>query len=147
MFAADICIVEVTTFGHIHVAHGGEVGGAAEDGDILQSRAVVFDSFGGLLFHDHGLDAGNAVGNGGRVVEDQAAGAALSRRPAAPEAGLDEEQVRAQAGDLLLDGGLGPGADGDHDDDRRDADDDAQHRQERADLVLEDRLPGDSHDF
>ena len=56
--------------------------------------------------------------------------------PPREKAGLDEEQVRAEAGDLLRDGGLRPGADGDHDDDRRDADDDAQRRQERPDLIF-----------
>jgi len=46
-----------------------------------------------------------------------------------------KNQVRAQAGDLAGDGGSRAIADRDHDDDRCHADDDAQHGQQRTDLV------------
>ena len=43
-----------------------------------------------------------------------------------------KNKVRTQAGDLFLDGGFCPGADGNHDDHSRHTDDHAQHRQQGA---------------
>lgn len=56
--------------------------------------------------------------------------------------GRYHDHVRPQVLDLLFDLGLGPFPDGDHDDDRTNPDDDSQHRQERAHLVLDDALSG-----
>jgi hypothetical protein len=59
---------------------------------------------------------------------------------------LDEEQVRAQARDFVPEWWLQSRTDGDHDNDRRDADDDSQRCQERADFVFYNRFPGNAND-
>ncbi len=54
-------------------------------------------------------------------------------------AGQDDDQVRAEAPDLLVDPGLRARADRDHRDHRADADDDAEHGQDAAQLVHAER--------
>ncbi|ESX92842.1 hypothetical protein X754_19150 [Mesorhizobium sp. LNJC403B00] len=53
-------------------------------------------------------------------------------------AGTDDEQVRAELGDVRLDLGRGARADGQHGDDGGDTDDDAEQRQERAQHIAAD---------
>ena len=57
-------------------------------------------------------------------------------------AGPDHQQVAAQAGDLFRDLDGGAAAEGDHGDDRADADDDAEDGQERAQDVAADLAQG-----
>ena len=52
---------------------------------------------------------------------------------------IDEEQVRAEAVDLAADALRRAARERGHDDDRRDADEDAEHRERRAQLVADDR--------
>ena len=52
----------------------------------------------------------------------------------------DHECAGVHIGDFLHDGRLGTGAQGQHDDDRRHADDDAQHGEKTAHLVGTDGL-------
>ena len=59
-------------------------------------------------------------------------------------AGQDDQNVGAERGDLRADRRLGAFADGDHRDDRADADDDAEHRQESAQLVSRQRAQRNS---
>ena len=60
---------------------------------------------------------------------------ALARAAHREVAGQDDDEVGAQALDLVLDARLRAGADGDHRDHRAHADDDAEHRQRGAQLV------------
>src|ERR1035437_6062029 len=66
------------------------------------------------------------------------ADAALRRRT-----GRDHDEIGAEAGDRRCDLRLRAVADSDHHDYRADADHDAEHREQRAHLVLEDALPGE----
>ena len=59
--------------------------------------------------------------------------------------GRDHDHVRAEVVDLLADAGARAVADRHHHDDRGHADDDAQHGQRRAHLVLANRLRGQLH--
>ena len=59
-------------------------------------------------------------------------------------AGQHDEQVGAHRGEGLLDLRLRALADGDHGDDRADADDDAEHGREGAHLVAEQRAERDA---
>ena len=56
------------------------------------------------------------------------------------------DDILAQGGDSGLDLGLGAVADADHGDDRADADDDAEHREDGAHFVPAQRPEGDFDD-
>ena len=101
------------------------------------------------MFDGYTQHAGYLLVNGRCIRKDQA-GTRLVRpalRPAAGETGCDEYQVRTKAGDLIADGGFRTGADRDHHDDRCNADNDAQHRQQRTNFIFQDRVPGNSNYF
>ena len=84
-----------------------------------------------------GLDRGTAVGNGLGVLGPQRLVAAETGADAlgVPAGPADEEEVGTHGAEAGLDGGLGPGPDGNHGDDRPDPDDDAQAGQEGPHLV------------
>ena len=69
--------------------------------------------------------------------------AALTDAAHVRAAGKDRDHVGAGAADLVLDGALRAGAEGDHDDHRADANDDPEHRQRGAELVPVERPEGD----
>src|SRR6478672_12830406 len=71
---------------------------------------------------------------------------ALARTAGLHAARGDDDEVRAQAADLALDLALRAVADRDHHDHGADADDDAEHRERRAHLVLEDALQRHAED-
>ena len=81
-------------------------------------------------------------------------GIAVEKRVDVAEAGSDaalhvaagqyDQDVGAKRGDLRANGRLGAFADGDHGDDRADADDDTEHRQESAQLVSRQRAQRNS---
>ena len=112
---------------------------------LLSETAPTLTVCGGTLLHADAGHIRDALLDGSRIGEDQTgAGLGGGLRPVAGEVGGDEDQVRAQAGDLAGNGGSRAVADGDHDDDRRHADDDAQHGQQRTDLVLANGFHGNA---
>ena len=80
---------------------------------------------------------GDLATDGLRVLRrERAARAKAAARAAASEAARKNRQhILPEAGDLRLHLHLGPVADADRGDDRRDTDDDAQHGEQRAHLV------------
>ncbi len=73
------------------------------------------------------------------VVDDQRL--AIARYAAGKEGGrVDGEDVGAERRDLVVDAFLGAGPGGQHRDHGADTDDDAEHRQRRAEQVRADRL-------
>ena len=88
---------------------------------------------------DLGLD-GLEIVPGERGLRAEAALRAARRRCARH----DDEQVGAHRGEGLLDLRLGALADGDHGDDRGDADDDAERGEKRAHLVAQQRAERDA---
>ena len=85
------------------------------------------------LFADRGEIVPRHRGHRSKPARDAARGG-RSRK--------NDEHVGAHRRERLLDLRLGPRADGHHRDDGADADDDAERRQERAQLVAEDRAQG-----
>ena len=83
-----------------------------------------------------------------RVVGCERGGAAGARAHAArrPRARQYHDQIGAEPFDLLAHRVIGALADGDHGDQSRDADEDAEHGQGRPHHVAPDRLHGSSHD-
>jgi len=92
----------------------------------------------------HGGDVADLLGDGLRVLGDQGLHAGRAHRPLAHEPGAHHQQVGAQALDLGRHALLGALADGHHDDDRPDADDDPEHGQRGPRLALGQAGEGDA---
>ena len=94
-------------------------------------------------------DRGILAANRARIRHRQRGGAAEAGADAArgQRAGQDHDDVGAEALDLLADRLAGAVAHGDHDDQRGDADEHAEHGERRAHLVAPDRLSrgGEDH--
>ena len=97
------------------------------------------DGAAAFTVRDLGADGREVVPRERRHRAEAALDAARARR-----AGQDDEEVRPHRGERLLDLRLGARADRHHRDDRADADDDPERRQERAQLVPEDRAERDA---
>ncbi len=146
LLLVHLFLFEVTTLFYPHIPHCRKARGRAQDGHILQRDIPRPDRLLSPLLDHYGRNAFNFLRNGkGIVVHQSSSAAGLTHGTWAPatETGSDKDQIGSQAGDPLLNGGFGAGADGDHDDHRRHADDDAQHGQQRAHLVAGDAFPGD----
>ena len=95
-------------------------------------------------------DRGILAADRARIRNRQRGGAAEAGADAArgQRAGQDHDDVGAEALDLLADRLAGAIAHGDHDDERGDADEDAEHGERRTHLVASDRLGrgGEDHE-
>ena len=112
---------------------------------LLSETAPALTVSVAALLHADAGHVRDALLDGSRIREDQpGAGLGGGLQAVAGEVGGDEDQVRAQTGDLAGNGRSRAVADRDHDDDRRHADDDAQHGQQRTDLVLADGFHRDA---
>src|SRR5712691_2142855 len=91
------------------------------------------------------LDGRDLAGDRGRVVlRDRELAAGAEPDPARGDAAREhDEEIRAEALNLLGHARLGAGADADHRDDGGDADDDAEHRERAPKLVDAQRADGD----
>ena len=113
---------------------------------VGQGPGVVHRELAGLGLRPRGRSAGSAAEQRGEV-RPSAAAAAAGRR-----GGRDGQRVAAESADRGRDARARPGSHGDEDDHRRDADEDAEGRERRAELVRGDafdREPGafaEAHD-
>ena len=73
------------------------------------------------------------------VIINQATTAVFHTWTHPSKASLDIDQVGTQTSNLILNSSFGAGADGNHDDHCSDADDDAQHGQQRPNFILQQR--------
>ena len=150
---------------HVEVGeHGAFRQGPGADGEVIHAFAhdagapVVFagrDLRALADFRADGQHAGNFVLDGEGVFHRKRAGAAETGKNAAAvdAAGKNLDDVLAEGGDARLDLGLRGFAEGDHGDDRADADDDAEHGQHGPHFIPAQGAEGDfddgevSHDF
>ena len=89
---------EIATGSQAHIAHGGPIGGGAQQLDLGQSRQGSLDGLLAVLLDSRPGYALDLLGDGGRVIEYQPARATRAARTAAKitpaEIGLDKDQVR-----------------------------------------------------
>ena len=125
---------------------GHVVGGRAHDVDVDVLRAA-FDLEVARQLGDHVGHVAGVVGER-RVIIHREAHADVARDPAHEAlARKDRQQGGAERLDPVLDGLLGARTERDHGDHRPDTDDDAQHGEQRAELVGPDRLKRDLDDL
>ena len=121
----------------------------ADHADV-QVLAPVLDLEVARELRDDRLERRDVFVHHGVVVVDLEADAHIARhaRPAAEHlSGVDAEEVGAQRLDLVRHRFLGTGAQRHHGYHRGDADDDAEHREQRAELVGPDRRERDREDL
>ena len=124
------------------------VGCGADDAHIPVLPEVLDLQVAGQLGHD-AFDVARIPRQRGRVIDRDAHALVEHDRDPAPKrlSGINRQQRRAECLQPRLHGLLGSAAERHHRDHRADADDDAQHRQERPQLVGADRLERDLDDF
>src|SRR5882762_8619340 len=130
------------------VLHDGIVGRGADD-TYVPVLAAEFDLQVARQLRDDALDVARVAREGVRIVDRDAH--ALIEHDGNPAAErlprIDGEEGRAERLETRLDGLLRPAAERHHRDDGADTDDDAQHRQERPQLVGANRLERDLEDL
>ena len=99
-----------------------------------------------LDFRHDRIDVGR-VGREGECVVDFERGLIPGHAPCQEAGRVDRQDVGAQRSDLLVDPLLRAGAGRKHRDHGADADDDAEHRENRPEQVRLDRLQSDPHDL
>ena len=132
----DLRLVETLAAGHFPLARLEELGGGALD--LRGPVAVAVDHLSAAAQRRRGgLHGGNLPLQRIRVVfsDRWLRPGSLARAAQREVAREDDDEIRSEALDLVLDARLRTGTHGDHRDHRADADDDAEHRERRPELV------------